>query len=321
MIAALAVMLSVEGGVRALQKSLPEPVEWYDQLAQVKVEHMDGFNRREVQTDVVFAGTSMVFRGISPRVFDRASEGETFSYNAALLSGLPPIMERWILEEVEPRLNPRVVVYGLSSIDFHERRYKRPLKAYESAPATRTGVMASLQRMSSHVLELVRFRATLRDPEQWREIRTARKQSDGPVERARESMDSRGHIPKTRTKRSPEEEIERLRENVFRGYEVSDRGSRSITRIVRTLKRRGVDVVLVSMPVPRRYVDVHPRRALDFMRAKSHIADLAERLEVPFLDMSDSMKSKMFVDYTHLGKKGAEKFSRKLRNKLGGLVD
>jgi hypothetical protein len=319
--AALAVILSAEGGVRAVNKALPEPIEWYDQHAQVKVEQMDRFDRRGRRADVVFAGTSQVFRGINPTVFDQTSDDETFSYNAALLSGLPPIMERWLLEEVEPRLKPRVVVWGLSSIDFHERRYGRPLKSYESAPATRKGLMASLQRMSGRLLELVKFRATLRDPEQWQSIRNGRDKTPGPVEKAREKMDSRGHSPKLRLNLPEEEERARLRDKVLRGYDVSDRGTKSITRIVRTLERRRVDVVFVWMPVRRGYVDAHPRKESDFEEAERHLAILAERLDVPFLDMSDSIKTKKFTDYHHLGKDGAEQLSRKLRRKLDRLVD
>jgi hypothetical protein len=182
---AIAVVLLAELEVRAFQGSLPEPVEWYDARAQVKIEQMERLRRKERRVDFVFAGTSMVLRGINPKVFDEASPERSASYNAGLLAGLPPIMERWVLEEVEPRLKPRVVVYGVSSIDFHARRYKRPLQSYERAPATRKGLMASLQRLCARKLNLVRFRPILRDPQVWKNPKQKLIQKEGPVERAR----------------------------------------------------------------------------------------------------------------------------------------
>lgn len=311
---ALAVLLLVEGGARALHTALPEPIEWYDDITQVKVEQMDRYNQRGQDVDYVFAGTSMVFRGIAPHAFDRAAEPETFSYNAGLLAGMPPVMERWILEEVEPRLKPEKVVYGISSLDFQGRRYKFPVNAYEAAPATRKGFLAAAQRWGSRVLKLVHTRAMLREPKTWKKLREKEGKA-GPVERKRERMEAKGHIYKNR-KKLGDRERRRMQENVLGGFAISDRGTRNITRIVRTLERRGVEVVFVSMPVPQRFIDVHPSGEADFAAAEGHIERLADSLGVPFIDMSDSMRDEAFVDFTHLGREGAAAFSGKLRKEL-----
>jgi len=316
-VSALIVLLFAETGARAVREGFPEPVEWYDANTQVKVEQMDRYQRRGRRADYVFAGTSMVFRGVSPLAFDRTSERHSFSYNAGMLAGMPPVQQRWILEEVEPRLRPRVLVYGLSSLDFQERRYKYPVNAYESAPATRRGFMAAAHRFGARFLEIVRFRTELRDPSAWEKLRASRRK-EGPVERTRNRMDTRGHIFKARKNLGRAERL-RMRDNVLRDYKISAKGSKQISFIARTLEERDTQVVLVFLPVPRRYIDVHPQGHEDFDAAKRHISRLAARLDVPFLDMSRSMGDKWFVDFTHLGERGAVLFSRKLRKELQSL--
>lgn len=315
-VSALTVLLFAEAGARSVGETLPEPVEWYDANMQVKVEQMDRLHNEERRADFVFAGTSMVFRGIAPLAFDELSDRPTFSYNAGVLAGMPPVQRRWILEEVEPRLNPRVVVYGLSSLDFQERRYKYPVNSYESAPATRRGFMAAAQRFGARLLKMVRLRTELREPTTWAKIRRGRQ--EGPVERTRTRMDPRGHIFKAKKKRGPAER-NRMRDNVLRDYEISRRGTKQVLQIVHTLQERGSDVVLVSMPVPRGFIDVHPRGERDFEAARRHIGRIADRAGVPFVDMSHSMSEGRFVDFTHLSERGAVLFSRKLRREVSRL--
>ena len=316
-VSALIVLLFAETGARAVREAFPEPVEWYDANTQVKVEQMDRYQRKGRRADFVFAGTSMVFRGVAPLAFDRESEPHSFSYNAGVLAGMPPVQQRWILEEVEPRLKPRVLVYGLSSLDFQERRYKYPVNAYEAAPATRRGFMAAAQRFGTRFLDIVRFRTELRDPSAWERVRSSRRE-EGPVERTRKRMDTRGHIFKSK-KNLGRAERERMRDNVLRDYKISAKGSEQITFIARTLEERDTQVVFVFLPVPRRYIEVHPEGNEDFAAARRHISRLADRLDVPFLDMSRSMSDKWFVDFTHLGERGAVLFSRKLRKELQAL--
>lgn len=316
-ISALVVMLFAESGARAVDERLPEPIEWYDENTQVQIEQMDRYNRKQQRADFVFAGTSMVFRGIDPMAFEEASREPTFAYNVGVLAGMPPIQQRWLLEEVEPRLKPRVVVYGMSSLDFQGRRYKFAVNSYESAPATRKGFMASAQRFGARLLKIVQVRAVLRDPDTLAEVQETPKPS-GPIERTRELMDDRGHIPKAKRNVSNKERM-RMRDSVLRDYKISARGTRQIERIIRTLERRDVTVILVSMPVPERYIEVHPRGADDFNAAERHIARLAGRMDLPVIDMSDSMPESSFADYTHLSQEGAVAFTRKLQRELHRL--
>jgi len=318
-LSALAVLFVSELGARFVDASLPEPVEWYDARAQIKVEQMDRLARRDSGTDFVFIGTSMVFRGIVPRVFDAAGgKSNTLSYNAALLAGVPPVMKRWTLEEVVPRLRPRVVVYGLSSLDFQGRRYKRPVRAYENAPATRRGVMATLQRVASRHLKLVRRRAEIRDPRNLDEVRDAlarEGRAEGAVEKHRRTMTKAGYQPK-KWRAVNDEERDRLRRRVLRGYSISARGTRDVAGLVAGLRARQIKVVLVDMPVPRRLIPLHPGGRDDYRRARRHLRDLAARLDVPLVDMARTMHDSRFVDFTHLTEEGAEEFTRRLRTRL-----
>ena len=318
-LSALAVLFVSELGARFVDASLPEPVEWYDARAQIKVEQMDRLTRRADRADFVFIGTSMVFRGIVPQVFDAAGEeSNTSSYNAALLAGMPPVMKRWTLEEVVPRLRPRVVVYGLSSLDFQGRRYEGPVRAYENAPATRRGLMAGLQRVASKHLKLVRRRAEIRDPRKLDEVRDAlarEGREQGAVEKHRVTMNDRGYQPK-KWRAVNDEERDRLRQRVLRGYSISARGTRDVAGLVAGLRARKIDVVLVDMPVPRRLIPLHPGGWDDYRETRRHIRNLAARLDVPLVDMARAMDDSQFVDFTHLTEDGAEEFTRRLRERL-----
>ena len=319
MVGALSVPLAAEVGVRLGATALPEPVQWYDARTQVKVEQMDRSSRRGQEMDFVFAGTSQVFRGVNPSVFDSSGSRRTSSYNAGLLGGMPPLQERWLLEEVGPRLKPEVVVYGLSSLDFQGRRYKRPERAYNSAPATRKGLMAELDRFWARHLRLVRHRAQIRDPRRYAELMKAVvEREDGQVEKHRKSITARGYQVKHRNEFN-RAEAERLRTKVLADYRISRRGSGSISRLVRRLERRGVDVVFVHMPVPDGFIPLHPRGFRDYRDAKRHLAALADRLDVDLIDMSRSMPESLFIDYTHLNEKGARRFSKKLKRELSAL--
>src|SRR5690606_22650862 len=117
-------------------------------------------------TDVAFVGTSQTAEGVDPvRFADRAS-GHPATYNAAVLAGYPAVSARFVPEEVLPRLDPDVVVFGLSPFDLTAGE-EAP---YDEAKATSPSWLAGLDRRLSAVSALVRYRTVLRDPAQWPSI-------------------------------------------------------------------------------------------------------------------------------------------------------
>jgi len=159
-IAVVATLLVGELGVRAISPRLPEPLTWYHPSAQIKVEQMDGLQARGTGFDVVFAGTSQMAIAGDPVLFSQLVDGHPSTYNAALLAGYPEANNRFVPEEIVPRLHPATIVYGVSSQDVQAG----PEAPYDQALATEPGVLGAADRWMSERFALVRHRNDLRDP-------------------------------------------------------------------------------------------------------------------------------------------------------------
>ena len=116
-LAILVVLVGLEAGARALDERLPEPLVWHSFETQRKVEQIDALAAAE-GVDVAFVGTSMVNAAVIPSVFEEAAGGDVSAYNAGLSSGIPRLIEQWTLHLVVPRLDPELVVIGVSSLDM-----------------------------------------------------------------------------------------------------------------------------------------------------------------------------------------------------------
>ena len=122
---------------------------------------------RRGPTDVVFAGTSMAWQGLDPATFTRIDRTGRSAYNAGLAGGIPGVMEPWLVDEVAPRLEPELLVWGLSTLDLAPAYGEENVAAYQDAPAVASGAMAELDRRAGSVSALVRRRSALRDPAAW----------------------------------------------------------------------------------------------------------------------------------------------------------
>ncbi|MBU1494162.1 MAG: hypothetical protein KJ956_09360, partial [Actinobacteria bacterium] len=149
-----------EGSARIAEAAGPPVLRWYDASTQLKVAQMDGIDR----ADVVFAGTSMAWQGLVPEVFTATDPEARSAYNAALAGGVPVVMEPWLLEEVIPRLQPEMVIWGLSSMDLSTSYGDDNLARYRDALETRTGTLARVEQTTARFSALVRYRTILRRP-------------------------------------------------------------------------------------------------------------------------------------------------------------
>jgi len=307
------VLLAAEGALTLLERRLPEPVEWYNPLAQAKAVQIERLARSE-SADIVFAGPSTVYRGIDPDLFERLDPKGREAYNAGLTGGYPPIMRRWLTEEVLPNLRPRTVVYGLSSLDFHDRIFRGSLAAYRTARATRRGTLAAAERTIARFSRLFRYRKLLQDPTEYRYIRrVVAGKAQGRVEREMRTLSQDGFKPKPMT---PDDRTATDRA-ILRRFEVGRRGTRDVEAIVERLRRRGIDVIFVNMPVPRRWHRLHPRGATDYRRFERHLVDLSQDLQVPLLHPPDSLSHPgLYADNVHMNRRGAREFTLWLASSL-----
>ena len=280
----LVVVVGAEIGARVVESVGPPALRWYDVVTQLKVEQMTELERAEV----VFAGTSMVWQGLDPEAFTEM-DGR-IAYNAALAGGVPEVMERWLTDEVAPRLHPKLVVWGLSSLDFSSTYGSANRERYDDALETRQGVLASFERRAAAVSALVRYRGVLRSFEHLFEgdefEEAAALLSVGGARRdfSIDVSDLRGEIVASR----------------LYDYSLDLADIAAIHRTVRILEERGITVVLLQMPTPERYTALHPAGHEDLLRTYATIDAIADTLELSLIDLSDGYSADDFVDFTHL---------------------
>jgi hypothetical protein len=304
---AVAIALA-EGSARVAEALGPPALRWYDASAQLKVEQMDELG----DVGVVFAGTSMAWQGLDPEVF--AAEDGRDAYNAALAGGVPVVMEPWLLDQVVPRLHPGLVVWGLSSLDFSASYGADNLERYRDALETRQGPLAAVERTTAAVSGLVRYRTVLREPSAL--AGTEREHIETDFAEAASILGERG-LRQDYTADTSDRLAEIMAAEV-RDFRLDDTDAAAVIRTVAELRRRGIDVVLVELPIPDRFVDLHPDGGDDIRRVHELVMALGERLQLPTLDLRPGFTDDEFVDFTHLDKAASAALTTVL---AGRLVD
>lgn len=303
--AVLAVFLLAEGAVRVLTTGMPEPVTWYHEIAQAKTEQLADVDG---PLDYVFAGTSQTYHGIDPAVVDERLG--TASYNAGIPAAVPDVQRRWLLDTVLPSVEVDTVVWALSSVDLNAARPQRMAPVYDSAFATRRGILASADRWLAARSELFHYRRTLADPQQW-------SSDDDPLDRARRVLLSSGKR-KPAGEDTSDAERRRIRRDVIGDYEPGGHMTVTIRETVADLRRRGIDVVFAWLPEAPRYVELLPDERLHD-EAKAEVERLATDLGVPLLDLGEGYTDDDFVDFTHLDEAAAQRVSGVLADRLAGV--
>ncbi len=298
----VAVLLVAEIAVRLFGALLPEPRNWYHDIAQAKAEQLRGMKGTEL--DILFTGTSQSYYAIGPRVIDETLG--TKSYNAAVPAGVPPIQERWLLDPVLDNVEADVVVWGMSVLDLNDGRDLSVVDSYESAHATRPGRLAEAERWLAKRSGIFRYRRQLVDPDAWAN-RTK-------MEAIRSVIRHDGQRqPADRT--PTEAERRRVRAQVVSDFDVGGTMVASARRTIEELQDRGITVVIAWLPVPDRLLELLPHPGMEVL-ARQKARQLAADFDADFLDVSDGFSNADFLDYTHLGEPASERLSHRLSRQL-----
>ena len=241
LVGALAV---AEATARIAEAAGPPVLRWYDASTQLKVEQMNGLG----DADVVFAGTSMAWQGLVPSRFTAEDPEARTAWNAGLAGGVPVVMEPWLLDEVVPRLEPDLVVWGLSSMDFSTSYGEDNLERYLDALESRTGSLAAVEQAFADFSALVRYRTLLRRPSAM--FGSEREDIEQDFADAAAILGSSGE------RRDFEVDYGERRaaqvESRFRGFRIDPADLEAVHRTVAALREQGIAVVFVEMPTPDR---------------------------------------------------------------------
>lgn len=312
-VAALVVVL-VEGVLRIFGDRLEQPLEWYHEAAQEAVESMDRLHDVGRGADLVFVGTSMIRAAAQVPTIEQELGSVDLAASVALPAAQIPVVRHWLLEVVMPRLESPRVVWGVQSLDFNGARAVPTIERYEASRAVRPGVLGVLDRGLSTLFATSRYRVQLRDPAFVVDLFEGQPATtEVPLDDLLSPINNRTTDNKTAS------ELRRIRNQVLNDFVIGDTEAADFRRTIADLQAAGVEVVVVLMPVPPRYIEAHPQGRDDFDAFRGWITGEADQLGVPILDYSESMPGAEFVDYTHLGPEGALAFTLRLAADLLGL--
>jgi len=320
LVVALAVVALFEVGLRLREDRLEVPREWYTNLAQNRIKAADLIREEGIPSDILFVGTSMAHMAVRVEVVEDRLVSVEQAHNAALPAAQTPVVGRWLLEAMIPRIRPSRVVWGVSSLDFNGNRLKPTIDRYNSARASRPGWVGQVDRGLGDLMALSHNRVALRDPASLGALFGLGEWAE--EEPGREVDPDRLLAPgNNRTERIEEfdKEFERIRTEVVNDFSVGEREAGAFRSTIVELQRMGIEVVVILMPVPDAYVAAHPDGEEDFAEFQEFVITEVAGLGVPYFDYSHSFDDDSFADVTHLLREPSVRFTELLSADLAGL--
>lgn len=310
-----AVVVIADGAVGLAERRLAPQDDYYDVRARDVVTDMDRLEAGGVRSDVVLVGTSQMARGAVPKVLEHEM-GLEHIHNVALPGASTPVVQRWLLDQVVPRLHPRRVVWGISSLDFNGGRPNPVITQYEAARATRPGLLGAADRVLAAGISVARRRVELREP-----VTLAQNLRAGTRAHRRDSRPL-GQLlgPMTTTKgRHLKRAATYLRRQQLAGFAATPRYINAFTSTLRTLRAKGIETVVVIMPVPTTFRNAHPHGAAQYEAWRRTATAAARSTGTTVLDLDRSEPDVDFPDYVHLTRPAALAWSELLGKDLHSL--
>jgi lysophospholipase L1-like esterase len=289
-----------EAALRQRSSRLPQLRLWHDAVAQLKVAQMDDRRRRGETGGVVFAGSSQVLEGLDPR--RAAPDWGRGAYNAALHRGFLPLTEPWLLQEVIPRLRPRLVVLGVGVIDLTDNgtAQHEVLQRFESSPARKRGAVARWRRLVGRSAVLRHGLARLGPTVVLDTLRV------GPDGEGREFADATEYRLSDKKRAYIEHEL-------LAGYHTGPACQATLRRILDGIVGAGAAVVVVELPHTDELLEMLPGGAAAVEAARSQLRQVVAEAGVPFVDDLALMDDHLwFADCIHLNGAGMREASRRL---------
>ena len=315
----VSVLVAAEVGARAIAPGLPvEPGKWPRAEMAQKLEQIRSYLDDDEDLDVIFAGSSMTADGIDPVTFSEISG--VSSYNAGWSGASLRTITPWIVDIIQPLVEPEVVVVGLSSRELsdnssqHARVHAKLLESpgYKEATSNIALELAGgLERLSY----FLGYRRAFREPTQLLEgserIDAANdvKEDIGPF--GRRNNEPRDYwIPKGFARM--------IRQKIFGEFSVGGREYEALAELARELEEEDVKLVVINMPVADYYVDIH--RADQWAAYQEALTRAVEELGVTFVDAQDALPTRAFRNPIHIDIDARDAFAEALAQSWDELI-
>jgi hypothetical protein len=274
---------------------------------------------------VVFVGTSMARDGLDPIIFLESNAAFDSAYNAALGNGGPIIMQDWLTQEVVPRLQPDLVVWGLESFVLNDSAPTlwEGNDFYEAAPRSQRDPASRIETWLDKRLYLFRYQQVLREPAKVYDALLGRppepEVTDIPWE-----MNALGRTTGREhdlfADANTEVQGATLREEAFVDFTIGGPEFLALQTTVEWLQDRDIAVAFVLMPVLPEYLALH-RTEADYLSFIEQTNSLAESAGVPVFAPMESYTEADFADLLHLNGAGTEKFTVEVSQWLSDLAN
>lgn len=315
--ATVAIVLVAELTARLIDPALPEPLVFYDAVAQVKDHQLDRLAQAG-GADIVIVGNSMALFAVAPNELE-AQLGEAGSpatvYNAGLTAGVPAVAGDYLERFVIDRARPQVVVWLLSTADLNEGFPDQAFARYEESIVVREDVWAGLDRTGSDLSSLIRNRRLLRDPKTYLDWLRGR---DGEVERTASVITDSGemtlqNLPRNR---AAQQQVR----DALANFSLGGTTARLVTRTIEDLRERGITVVLAEGTVPNDTVRFHPNGARDLRAFQEELARIGSETGSPIVALPDDLRAdRLYQDYSHMNTRGGRRYTAHLGAELSRL--
>ena len=310
----LGMLLAAEVMARLLLPSLPaDPHTWPRAEIGQKLEQIEALEKRDAEADVVFAGSSLTAAAINPQLF--TEETGITSYNAAFAGPSMKTVTRWVLDVVVPKLSPEMVVIGVASRDVNDNgpKNQRVYDSFVESPGYRqeTASFASeIEGWLEDVSVFMRYRRLFREPASlFDDSSTTVKDQNirkeiGPGGIRVEEPRNYATLPKL---------ARQMRKGTLVNYETGGVEFEALLEMKRGLEDRGIEMMVVSMPVTPDYVAAHEHPKADMATYNAFIDDFAAQTGVTVVDAQEAFATPLpFRDLMHLDVEGRDAVTRAL---------
>ncbi len=316
--AVVLVLLVVELVARLLEPQLSPAARWNH---AVPGDHLENVERLSAAggVDVLVVGSSSVGSGVDPDQLADDTRVRRGAYNLWMNGPSAQSIELLTSRFAMPALSPQVLVVAVSSRELNDvgRSQRDHVEVLRTSSAGRTlltgeGPVARLERWITRASALVRTRQELRQPSRVLDVLLGRRERSaiGPRGMDTERVDQTLEILPAHV----EQEREALRPFAVGGAELE-----ALAELVDAAQARGIEVVLVDMPVLEEvYVPYHQRGVEDDRRYRAVLASFAEAQDVELVQARElDWDEDLFADENHLNGKGA----RRLTGLVGDAID